>query len=191
MKPKTIPLKGSVSPNPNNPRRITHDALQRLMKSLKQFGDLSGVILNQRTGQLVGGHQRVDSFQNDPDAKTTITETFTKPTSDGTVAVGYITAFGLRYSYRVVDWDSDTENAANIAANQHGGEFDDAKLHEIVQSLIDSGNIDREILGFDEEELQKLLKVDAAPSEFDGVDENIATQHKCPKCGYKWSGKPS
>jgi len=28
-----------------------------------------------------------------------------------------------------------------------------------------------------------------SPEEFGEVDENIETQHECPKCGYRWSGQ--
>jgi len=28
-----------------------------------------------------------------------------------------------------------------------------------------------------------------APQDFDEVDENIDTEHRCPSCGYEWSGK--
>lgn len=182
------PLEEAVSANPNNPRRITATKLRRLGKSLREYGDLSGVIMNRRTKQLVGGHQRVDAFKSDKDAKIVITESFAEPKSDGTVRIGYVLAFGSRYSYREVDWDAKKEAAANIAANQHGGDFDDRKLQEIITSLDD---IDRDLLGFDEEELQRLLKSVTPPSEFEDVDENIPVQHKCPKCGYKWSGKPA
>jgi len=30
-----------------------------------------------------------------------------------------------------------------------------------------------------------------APQDFDEVDENIDTEHRCPSCGYEWSGKSS
>lgn len=28
----------------------------------------------------------------------------------------------------------------------------------------------------------------SAPEDFSEMDENIETEHKCPKCGYQWSG---
>jgi hypothetical protein len=31
----------------------------------------------------------------------------------------------------------------------------------------------------------------SAPEEFKTYDEDIETQYCCPKCGYKWSGKPN
>jgi len=30
-----------------------------------------------------------------------------------------------------------------------------------------------------------------APDEFASYDENVATEHRCPSCGYEWSGKTS
>lgn len=50
-----------------NPRSITEKALSRLRKTLKDFGDLGGIIENVAppevapltTGQLVGGHMRL------------------------------------------------------------------------------------------------------------------------------------
>jgi len=30
-----------------------------------------------------------------------------------------------------------------------------------------------------------------SPGEFGSYDENIATEYCCPKCSYRWSGKPS
>ena len=45
-------------PSPRNPRRITDDALAGLRASLRTFGDLSGLVFNRRTGNVVCGHQR-------------------------------------------------------------------------------------------------------------------------------------
>ncbi len=44
---------------PRNPRKITDKKLDMLGKAMREFGDLSGVIYNTRTGHLVGGHQRI------------------------------------------------------------------------------------------------------------------------------------
>jgi len=99
-----------------------------LKKSLTRFGDLGGIVFNRASGNLVGGHQRVAAFRSDPEAKIVITEQLDPPDSCGTVAVGFVVVLGTRHGYRVVEWDSLTESAANIAANQHGGEFDDEML---------------------------------------------------------------
>ena len=41
---------------------------------------------------------------------------------------------------------------------------------------------------FFEEELANLTTSGKAPESFPSVDENIETEHACPKCGYRWSG---
>ncbi|MFA5194682.1 MAG: hypothetical protein WC401_02680 [Bacteroidales bacterium] len=52
-----------LKPYPNNPRFITDDAKEKLGKSMLEFGDLSGIVLNQADGYLISGHQRVNSLQ--------------------------------------------------------------------------------------------------------------------------------
>ena len=52
--------KVELKPDPTNPNRMDPSDKKRMARSLDEFGDLSGVILNRRTGLLVGGHQRVD-----------------------------------------------------------------------------------------------------------------------------------
>lgn len=44
---------------PYNPRRISKEAAERLKKGLKKFGLASTLTWNQRTGNLVSGHQRL------------------------------------------------------------------------------------------------------------------------------------
>src|SRR5271165_7331278 len=111
-----------LSPNPNNPRKITDKKKEMLKKALAKFGDISGIVYNQKSKQLVGGHQRKEVFG--PDAVITIVKKYPKPTRAGTKAEGYITIKGERFSYREVWWDDVTEKAANIAANKGAGEWD-------------------------------------------------------------------
>lgn len=42
-----------------NPRKITDSALRRLKKNIKRVGMLGGIVWNERTSNLVSGHQRV------------------------------------------------------------------------------------------------------------------------------------
>jgi rubrerythrin len=56
--------------------------------------------------------------------------------------------------------------------------------------LRDDG-FDLALTGFDGVELDVLFGAAAEPQAPDGFkdyDENIETEHQCPKCGYKWSG---
>lgn len=140
-----------LRPAAYNPRKITEWKLRALGKAMQEFGDLSGVIRNVRTGNLIGGHQRLKHF--DPAWKINKEK---HEDNVGTVAQGYIeTPFG-RWTYREVDWDLEKEKAANIAANEHGGEFDLPALTELLLEL-DTGAFDMDLVGFSQEELENLL----------------------------------
>ena len=53
---------GDLSPASYNPRKISPEQLKALGDALKVFGDLGGIVRNRKTGNLVGGHQRVKSL---------------------------------------------------------------------------------------------------------------------------------
>lgn len=147
-----------LAPNPKNPRTITDDKLTQLKKALLEFGDLSGVVYNRKTKQLVGGHQRTKLF--DKETRVVITYQHLKPTKTGTLAEGYILLKGERFSYREVSWPKHREMAANLAANKGAGTWDLPQLGEWLKELSDFDvGIDLDLTMFDEDELK----------EFDGI----------------------
>ncbi len=95
-----------------NPRAIGRDAAAGLTASLEAFGDLSGIVWNERTGNLVAGHQRVDQLRKRgavfvPAADGLPPRLELETPRNGRVA----------WHVRVVDWSLDVEKAANLAAN--------------------------------------------------------------------------
>jgi hypothetical protein len=48
---------------PYNPRRISESALRGLQSSVERFGLVQPIIVNERTGYIVGGHQRVKALK--------------------------------------------------------------------------------------------------------------------------------
>lgn len=120
----------SLKPAPYNPSNITPEARAALTESLKRFGDISGIVLNTRTGNLVAGHQRVDALRREFGTA----ELRTDPDGHATIHAG-----AHVFPVRVVDWDEATERAANIAANNPhiAGTFDDAKLQAMLEELKD------------------------------------------------------
>ena len=49
-------------------------------------------------------------------------------------------------------------------------------------------------LFFSQDDLDGILEVEAEqlpPEDFAEVDDDITTEHRCPSCGYEWSGKSS
>lgn len=148
-----------------NPRKITSVALKALNRSIEEFGDLSGVVINDRTKTIVAGHQRLTTLK---DKKTKVV---TKPFKDefGTVAMGHIavkTDDGtFNVPLRVVNWDLRREKLANIAANNHGGEFDNQKLGKLLAEL-NTEQFDIETTGFSLHEVNNLVrKADTDPGD--------------------------
>lgn len=139
-----------------NPRKMTARHLSRLKKSLDEFGDLSGIIYNRRTGNLIGGHQRIKVMP--PDAQIVKTE-FNGISRAGTIAEGRIIIEGEAYAYREVDWDIAREKMANIAANKHSGEWDEDKLAALLTELSELPDFDINLIGFESAEMEALLNI--------------------------------
>ncbi len=142
-----------LRPNPANPRKITDEQLSYLGAAMREFGDLSGLILNRTTGNLVGGHQRVKILG---DATVTILHKYPKPTVQGTVAEGFVTYEGERFTYREVKWDEVKERGALIAANKQGGDFEFGQLTDLLLDL-DDNNFDLKLTGFSMKELEEMV----------------------------------
>lgn len=140
-----------IKPASYNPRTITDEKLAALGRSMREFGDLSGIVMNIRTGNLIGGHQRIKHFnQSWPVKKRKHTDEM------GTVALGeVVTPFGA-WSYREVDWPKEKEIAANISANQSGGVFDEPALRDLLIEIND-GTLDMEMIGFGNDELDRII----------------------------------
>lgn len=130
--------RGPAAPPPDftaapwNPRRISKRALDGLRSALRTFGDLSGFVMNEKTGHVICGHQRrqalpevdIASVGWGPARKVQLgrpSKHFTSPEREG-----YLTApSGSRFHCRLVRWPVTFERAANVAANSPAlqGEF--------------------------------------------------------------------
>jgi hypothetical protein len=77
-------------------------------------------------------------------------------------------------------WDFDLLN--DLAQEVDFSEFfPDYKLNELLESF-GKGE------GFGSSEQQEENEESKPPEDFKEYDEDIETEHNCPKCGYKWSG---
>lgn len=88
--------------------------------------------------------------------------------------------------------------ALTVAMNQKRGEFDEAALAELLQSIqLEVPDLATNV-GIGDDELASLLSMTVPvpeestaatpPEEFRAYDETIETEHTCPKCHYSWSG---
>ena len=122
-----------INPAPYNPRKdLKPDdpEYQRLVRSLDEFGCVEPLVWNQRTGNLVGGHQRFKVL----------------------VAQG-----NQKIDVSVVDRPLDQEKALNLALNKVAGEWDDDKLASLLAELTADPEFDLEVTGFDLPDVEQLL----------------------------------
>ena len=104
--------------DPRNPRQISPEAAAGLRASVAEFGDLSGLTWNRRTGELVcGRHQRMDALRVEAAARggelrlVGAGDDLAVELPEGAGRPGAV------FRVRVVDWDVARQRAANLAAN--------------------------------------------------------------------------
>ena len=106
-----------------NPRQMTARQDADLRRWLREFGDLSGIVHDLNSDEIIGGNQRGRIFDIDQ-CEIELAEGPHEPDEQGTVAHGYVTWQGARYAYRQVRWTPKQCEQANIIANKAGGTFD-------------------------------------------------------------------
>lgn len=135
-----------------NPRKITDDELKALAENIRELGDLSGIIHDLTTDEIIGGNQR-SKVININKCKVEIIEKYEEPDQWGTVANGYVIWNGQMLNYRQVVWTEEQREKANITANKLGGDFDMTLLKNFArENLIDCG--------FDSSELYDFRMID-------------------------------
>ncbi len=168
--------------HPRNPK--AHD-IGAIHTSVNRFGYVNPVIVDERTGYLVAGHGRLN--------------TLVQMKAEGKQPPARIEARKDDWYVPVVRgvaFNSDSEVEAYLVADNRltelGG-WDEPELASLLQSLADEDVKLLEATGYDADDLQGLLADlnPLPPEDFSTYDEDIETQYCCPKCGYKWSGKPN
>lgn len=145
MQTKTMRI-ADLAPAPYNPRKISDRALEGLRNSVRRFGVVQPIIFNERSGRIVGGHQRVKALQAEKTEETDVV---------------------------VVDLSDDDEKALNVALNNQAiqGEW----TEDIVSLLGEIKASDAELFGdlrLDdlENELRAELKGEDAAAAQSGED---------------------
>ncbi|MGX7092401.1 site-specific DNA-methyltransferase [Hutsoniella sourekii] len=134
--------------NPRKDLQPGDKEYDQLKQSLETFGYVEPVIWNERTGRVVGGHQRLKVLQE----------------------LGHDTIDCV-----VVNLEESDEKALNVALNKISGDWDKDKLALLMADL-ESLDYDLALTGFDMAELDDLfkdhLKEDIQDDDFD-VDEAL------------------
>lgn len=156
-----------LKPDPRNARTHSPEQIDQLRASIREFGFTNPVLLRP-DGMIGAGHGRVEAAKAQ------------KLALVPTCVVEGLTDDQWR-AYVLAD---------NKLALNAGWNVD---LLAAELRALEGGTADLTLTGFSQTELDDLLRqtVDAAqaPEAFPEFDEAIETEHKCPKCGYAWSGK--
>lgn len=160
-----------IKPSYYNPRldlQPEDEEYQKIKRSIKEFGLVEPIIVNGKTKNIIGGHQRYKVLKE----------------------LGY-----EKIPVSVVSLDDEHEKMLNVALNKIEGDWDNTKLKDLLEEL-DTGLVDVELTGFDMEEIENLMtqfyvEEDESPDAFDEIDlDDVETEYRCPSCGYEWSGGP-
>ena len=135
--------------NPRKDLKPGDAEFEKLRRSIEQFGYVEPAIWNKRTGNIVGGHQRIKILKY----------------------LGHAEADCV-----VVDLDEAQEKALNIALNKISGEWDTGLLTSLLKDLEHSG-FDLSLTGFDVAETADLFGAGAIENVHeDDFDENKALE---------------
>ena len=127
LEEKSISELNAAKYNPRITLEPGMEEFEKLRRSIEHFGDVEPIVWNERTGNVVGGHQRLQVMQFLGRDKATVS---------------------------VVDMPEEEEKLLNIALNKAKGEWDNAKLEALLRG-IDTESLD--FTGFGADELAVLL----------------------------------
>ena len=161
MRIEKIPI-DKINPAKYNPRKDLQPddpEYQKLLKSITEYSLVEPLVWNKKTGNLVGGHQRLKVLKD----------------------LGYV-----EVEVSIVDLNIHKEKALNIALNKIQGEWDFPKLKDLLQDL-DTGEFDITLTGFDVPEIEDLMTQFHIPGEGLTDDDEILekTENIC-KTGDLW-----
>lgn len=132
MKIQHIPI-SKIQTAPYNPRvelKPGDPEYEKLKRSIKEFDCVELPVVNERTGNLVGGHQRVKVLKD----------------------LGF-----KKIDVVIVDLPLEREKALNLGLNKISGEWDTRKLAVLLDELTKIPDFDTEITGFDTPEIEDLV----------------------------------
>jgi ParB-like chromosome segregation protein Spo0J len=156
----------SLVPYARNARTHSDEQVAQIMASIREFGFTNPVLID-NDGGIIAGHGRV------------LAATRMELEHVPCLRLSHLTEAQKR-AYVIAD---------NQLALNSGW---DSEMLSVELSDLHADDFDLGLLGFDPDELADLLDLPpvdvTAPEDFKEVDENIETEHTCPKCAYQWSG---
>ena len=141
-----------LNPAKYNPRKDLQPGdpeYEKLKRSIDEFGYVEPIIWNEKTGNVVGGHQRLKLL----------------------IASGY-----TEVDCVVLGLDETKEKALNVALNKISGDWDKDKLSFLLSDL-QTSDFDVSLTGFDADELSDLFaEIDKGEIKEDNFDVDKALE---------------
>ncbi len=131
--------------NPRLDLQPGHPILKKLARSIDEFGLVEPLVVNVRTGNLVGGHQRYKALIERGVKETDVV---------------------------VVDLPLEKEKALNTTLNAVVGEWDPRKLAELLDELTKIPEFDVTLTGFDLSDINALI-AEALHADLEGKEETF------------------
>ena len=118
-----------LNPAPYNPRKMSVEAYQGLSKSIDKFGMLIPIVWNKRTGNVVGGHQRLRHLQETGEMETDVIVVDLDDNEE--------VALNIALNNRAIrgDFTSDVVAMLEKSEVQLGSAFNDVKLNDLFKDM--------------------------------------------------------
>jgi hypothetical protein len=155
-----------------NARRRTDRSAELIKESLQRYGAARSIVIDE-DNRILAGNGTIEGAKEAGIDRIRVIET------DGDEVIA-VRRTGLTEEQKV-----GLALADNRASDL--SEWDQEMLNRLSQQHDISAF-------FSQDDLDGILEVDVEqlpPEDFAEVDDDITTEHRCPSCGYEWSGKSS
>src|ERR1035437_2622823 len=120
-----------LHPDPANPRRISDEELDALVRSIRQCGFVQPILARREDATVIGGHQRLLAARR----------------------LGFTTVPVIW-----LDLSAEQSRLLGLALNKISGSWDDALLARLIVDLGATPDLDLSLSGFGEDEIKDLLR---------------------------------
>ncbi|MDD4957341.1 MAG: DNA modification methylase [Candidatus Omnitrophica bacterium] len=155
MKIQKVPIK-KLKPAGYNPRKDLKPGdpeYEKLKRSITEFGCVELIVWNKRTGNIIGGHQRLKVL----------------------IAMGVESVEVV-----VVDLPLEKEKTLNLALNKITGKWDEEMLASLLKEIEETPDIDISLTGFDLPEISQLYDKFNISGEEDPDIDSFMDEEKKP-----------
>ena len=155
-----------------NARKRTDRSAELIKESLQRYGAARSIVIDE-DNRILAGNGTIEGAKEAGISRIRVIET------DGDEVIA-VRRTGLTEEQKV---------GLALADNRT------ADLSEWDQEMLNRLGEQHDIsLFFSQDDLDGIIETEAEqlpPEDFAEVDDDITTEHRCPSCGYEWSGKSS